>query len=716
MKMTAVTWAMLAVVATTRAWSPPRSSSTPTSQAKQLPFGVPPLVPFPRNVEVNGGAYFGFSITEHFRRTGLATDVVVITSAVKTTDSLRGILAAMVTRRLAKIDGIGHIVHVSHGIPDIKMNANKFNMTGTVMIELAVDQWHYPAASDDHGLILSGEEAYELFTSPRKIQITASAISGLRLGITTALQLLRHSVGTTIPSLRMADSPVSTYRGLMIDNVRQPHNFTFHMAMLDHLAEAKLNIYQLHASDDQGYSMPSIAYPSLPMSSALTSDEAAQLQRKAASLGIEIVAEIDMPGHSSALLSKLPQLAAHSNSTGAVCHEINVTNPDAIKILQTLMGEVMQLFPGRFYHLGADEVNFNTDCNMTKETYHAFINTMNNFVRSKNRTMIVWEGFDPVPGTTADNISLDVVVSPFDSVRLVPWHHRPHHYYDAGYNILNTDWNPLYLVHGGDGFAAGPEAIAAWNPTKYGNYPYLGSSAVNWQSLPSDNWNSPGYHSRFTGQNASCWPDSSKHSDTYIPSPYPSNRLLGGSICSWDNEQDIEIPMFFGKCGDKLPSAFPGPGYPRPAPRGSIVGERLWGGAGLTAQQVLENVDCAYWALPPPPPPSPPPAPGSTFSPMAGACRDEKGTYSARLDHEGNISYDSCRSQCITLGMRCDAYDIFGQPGDAIVGWCGVWGTNLTAEDANANFQFFPSNGGRVCHGDVNAGKKNTCFHRPPFC
>eukprot|EP01045_Picozoa_sp_COSAG04_P020338 COSAG04_NODE_2072_length_4864_cov_2.753620_5_plen_112_part_00 len=109
---------------------------------------------------------------------------------------------------------------------------------------------------------------------------------------------------------------------------------------------------------------------------------------------------------------------------------------------------------------------------MTKANYHAFINTMNSFVRSKNRTMVVWEGFDPTP-SDAPPIDKTVVVSPFDSVHLTPWPHRPHHYYDAGYDIINTDWNPLYLVSGGSGFAAGPEALAAWDPTKYGAHPCL---------------------------------------------------------------------------------------------------------------------------------------------------------------------------------------------------------------------------------------------------
>ena len=83
---------------------------------------------------------------------------------------------------------------------------------------------------------------------------------------------------------------------------------------------------------------------------------------------------------------------------------------------------------------------------------------------------IVWEGFDPVPSPTgtgaagaagaAPTINKDVVGSPFDSVHLTPWPHRPHHYYAAGYNVINTDWNPLYLVHGGAGFAAGTKSLS----------------------------------------------------------------------------------------------------------------------------------------------------------------------------------------------------------------------------------------------------------------
>jgi len=153
-----------------------------------------------------------------------------------------------------------------------------------------------------------------------------------------------------------------------------------------------------------------------------------------------------MQGHSNGLLKALPQLAAISNKTGKACSQINITSPEALSIMQTLLGEVMDLFPGvKWHHLGADEVSWSPECNMTKVNYHRFINTMNTFVRSRNRTMVVWEGFDPAPEDDAPPIDKTVVVSPFDSVHLTPWPHRPHHYYDAGYNIINTV-RPLSLV------------------------------------------------------------------------------------------------------------------------------------------------------------------------------------------------------------------------------------------------------------------------------
>eukprot|EP00040_Diaphanoeca_grandis_P010571 m.54163 g.54163 ORF g.54163 m.54163 type:complete len:761 (+) comp21873_c0_seq2:37-2319(+) len=674
-----------------------QSEQEPARMQEWPTFGIPTLVPRPRSLILHGGNFvpqLGKISMVMVRDT---TDDSVHDLVRRFTENANRVLEANTKQHEEVLTC--ELVFLEHAQPLPK-----------------------PHMVDEHGAI-AGREAYEIqLWGNRTLRITASTFAGLVHATTTSLQLLKALATHPLPALRIVDAPVSSYRGIMIDNVRAPHSFAFHMGMLDEIAMNKLNVYHIHASDDQGYSMPSVAFPNLPMTSALTMAQAKELSAKATSLAIEVVAEVDLPGHSAALLAKIPSLRAINTATGKPCNTINVSSPTALATMQTLLTELMDLFPGRFHHLGADEVEFNEACGMTKATYHDFINTMGTFVHSKNRTMIVWEGFDPAPGDTAAPIDKSVVVSPFDSIRLLSWPHRPHNYYDQGYNLINTDWNPLYLVHGGSGFAAGPEALASWNPTKYGNYPTLGASSDNWQSLPQDNWNSPTYHSSFTGENASCWPERSQHSSSYIPSPYPANRLLGGALCSWGNPENAEVYMFFGTCGEKMPAELPGPGWPRPAPRGPIVAERLWSGAIATSQDLLERVNCSYWAQPAPAPPSPPPVPNSKFTPQSGACRSADGSYSNRLDHEGSLNFSTCQDQCTKLGERCDAFDIDGpvpQPGtDPLIGWCGVWGQFLTAadEDLDAGFKFYESNGGRVCQGLVKAGASNNCYHCPPLC
>jgi hexosaminidase len=213
--------------------------------------------------------------------------------------------------------------------------------------------------TDAHGPI-AGSESFELLLLRNQtLQVLASDRAGLFYGTRTALQLIQGANHMPLPLLRIIDAPISSYRGVMIDIARQPHSFDFHMAMLDKLAAAKLNVYQLHSSDDSGYTMPSAAFPTLPdQTKALTSDQAKKLQAKAAALAIEIVAEIDMPGHSGALLKHIPSLAAVNVRTGQPCQQINISSPTALATLQTLIKETSSLFPGKWHHLGADEVRF----------------------------------------------------------------------------------------------------------------------------------------------------------------------------------------------------------------------------------------------------------------------------------------------------------------------------------------------------------------------
>ena len=152
-----------------------------------------------------------------------------------------------------------------------------------------------------------------------------------------------------------------------------------------------------------------------------------------------------------------------------------------------------------------------------------------------------------------------------------------------------TEWpRPLGAL------ATVPEQLAEWNPLKFGKYPPFGCHSGQWQSLPKDAWNDPAYISGFDGLNSSCWPDGSNFAPSYIPTPYPSDRVLGGAVCSWSNPQVLEVPLLFGDCFAKLPRGFGGTA-PRPAPRAVIAAERLWGGASAAAADVLTRVGCAFW-------------------------------------------------------------------------------------------------------------------------
>jgi len=123
----------------------------------------------------------------------------------------------------------------------------------------------------------------------------------------------------------------------------------------------------------------------------------------------------------------------------------------------------------------------------------------------------------------------------------------------------------------------------------------------------------------------------------------------------------------------------------------------------------------------PPAPPTPSPVPGGKFTPQSGACRDEDGQFGSYL-FQRNVNFSTCRDKCLSLALRCDAYDIEGpmpaEGTDPTVPWCGIWGVTLSPEDADASFEH--SNGHfsstRVCQGLPSAGKNNTCYRRPPLC
>jgi hexosaminidase len=403
------------------------------------------------------------------------------------------------------------------------------------------------------------KEGYRLKID-KNISISAATADGLFWGTRTLLQLLSSGPQKAIPQLTIKDQPEFSHRGLMIDNARKFHSIGFHLKMIKRMAALKINRYQIHFSDHQSYTLPSTAFPTLPTKDRhYTRAQIKQLVDAAQQYHVQIIPEIDVPGHAAALIRSIPSLACTATTNKRPARKLCIGKQQTYETLEKLFTEIMEMIPGDYWHLGADEVHYRgtqcTECQarMKQENleqgsqlYHSFINRMHQVIKKKNRKMLVWEGFDP---TLTPKIDQDIIVCPFD---IKHKGHMPRDYFNAGYKILNTSWSPLYVAD--NLYMCTPEIIARWSPYMFG----AGRSP---QPFP--------YWKKFNPQ-------------THQP------KIIGAQMCSWDNEEKAEEGLLLGT----------GPGFPeygRPAPRLQIMAERVWTGSKTTVKDLLERVGADYW-------------------------------------------------------------------------------------------------------------------------
>jgi hexosaminidase len=222
-------------------------------------------------------------------------------------------------------------------------------------------------------------EGYGLEVTPQRITVSASTAAGLFYGAVTLWQLLPPGTETgRIPAQTIHDAPAYAWRGLMLDSARHFQSPAFVHSMIDWMAWHKLNILQWHLTDDQAWRLEIRKYPRLTSVGAwrvdpggaryggfYTQDEVREIVRFAATRHVHIVPEIEMPGHATAAIAAYPALGARNSSTGAAplavsaswgvhTHLFNL-EPETFAFLQSVLAEVMELFPGPYLHIGGDE-------------------------------------------------------------------------------------------------------------------------------------------------------------------------------------------------------------------------------------------------------------------------------------------------------------------------------------------------------------------------
>lgn len=230
-------------------------------------------------------------------------------------------------------------------------------------------------------------EAYVITVNKKGIRIVARQPVGLFRAAQTlrkALPTVRKAAGIAFPFTTITDEPRFSYRGVLLDCGRHFFTTDFIKKFLDVMALHGCNQFHWHLTEDQGWrfevkALPDLAikgsvreqtvigpvnlglYDGVPYGGYYTQDECREIVRYAAERYINVVPEIDLPGHMQSALHVYPNLGCTGGPYpvktywGVSRDVLCAGNPDAHTFLKTVLGELCDVFPSKLIHIGGDE-------------------------------------------------------------------------------------------------------------------------------------------------------------------------------------------------------------------------------------------------------------------------------------------------------------------------------------------------------------------------
>ncbi|MUP39187.1 beta-N-acetylhexosaminidase [Labilibaculum euxinus] len=285
-----------------------------------------------------------------------------------------------------------------------------------------------------------GEEGYRLLVQSKSITIEGGTNTGVFYGIQSLRQLLPPEFEfnpdkkktAVIPLVLITDKPRFPWRAFMLDESRHFKGMKAVKNLLDQMALLKMNIFHWHLTDDQGWRIEIKKYPLLtsigsfrkdtqaarrsekregiPHDGFYTQEQIKEIIAYASERDIQIVPEIEMPGHAMAAIAAYPWLGVLGTTTevpvtfGKMDDSFNVADPKVYHFLEEILTEVLALFPSKVVHIGGDEVTFETWKNsamiqalIKKEGLSSpadlqiyFTNRISQFVDSSGHRMMGW--------------------------------------------------------------------------------------------------------------------------------------------------------------------------------------------------------------------------------------------------------------------------------------------------------------------------------------
>jgi hexosaminidase len=210
------------------------------------------------------------------------------------------------------------------------------------------------------------DESYKLRVTSSSAEISAQTDVGAMHAMETFLQLVEVQNGACrLPAVAIDDAPRFAWRGLHLDVSRHFEPIAVIKRTLDGMAVAKLNVFHWHLSDDQGFRAESKKFPRFTEVASngqfYTQEEMRGVVAYARARGIRVVPEFDIPGHTSSWLLAYPEIGAGEDikalpvGFGIPQAELDPSNEKTYKFLDALIGEMGEIFPDAYFHIGGDE-------------------------------------------------------------------------------------------------------------------------------------------------------------------------------------------------------------------------------------------------------------------------------------------------------------------------------------------------------------------------
>ncbi|TXL90528.1 beta-N-acetylglucosaminidase [Streptomyces sp. IB2014 016-6] len=327
----------------------------------------------------------------------------------------------------------------------------------------------------------AGPESYTLTTRDGRVRITGPDEAGVFYGTRTVKQSVRAD--GAIPEGVVQDRPDRPQRGLNLDIARKYYTAGWIENRLREMADLKLNQLGLHFSDDQGFRIASDTHPEIVSQQHLTKAEVRGIIALAGRLHIDIIPEIDSPGHLGAVMAPHPELQLRDVNGRTTRGAIDISQPAAAKIVDDLLREYDTLFPGPYWHIGADEyqalvvsdpeASFPQLAAAAKKKYGAdakvqdlatgWMNDRAAVVRPKKKEIQAWnDGFFAGGVVKADqNLQVDYWTGKEIGAR------PPLDYLREGRNVVNLNDEFLYYVLGQPNdfvYPTGRRIYEQWTP------------------------------------------------------------------------------------------------------------------------------------------------------------------------------------------------------------------------------------------------------------